>query len=584
MIAREVDAAARPAADVMRLGPAAAPSPHDRRGLVDRDPAPGPGWSAAMPVTTRYARSKGTSIAYQVVGQGARDIVLVPCAISHVESLWEEPRFVRFVGRLASFGRVMLFDKRGTGLSDPTPADEPLTLEQRMDDLLAVLDAAGSERAVVLGVSFGSALAALFAATHPRRTAALIMYGGVAKRTWAPDYPWAPTDEEHERYRERIGHEWGGPFDLERFAPSLLGDERFRSWWAAYLRRGASPAAALATDRVSAETDIRDVLPRIQAPTLVLHRAGDRLTNAAEGRYLAARIAGAAFVELPGGDHIPFAGDQDALLDEVESFLTGSRPAPRVEGMLATVLVAELIDPARTAAQLGDGRWGDLRAAYRALVRETIDWFRGRAVSESLDGVVATFDGPARAIRCAEAIAEGARRLGLRQRSGLHTGAVEISGREVGGLAVHVASRIAAHAEAGEVLVSGTVKDLVAGSGLAFEDVPDRDVAGLPTGWTLARVARATALGVATGATPEPLSEAMPAPPSSLSPREREVATLLTRGLSNRQMAEELAISVATVERHVANILAKLGHRSRAQIAAWAVGQGTPRVQLVAPS
>ena len=529
---------------------------------------------------TRYAKSGEVNIAYQVVGDGPLDLVFVMGWVSHLDYFWEEPRFARFLRRLASFSRLILFDKRGTGLSDRVPLDALPTLEQRMDDVRAVLDAAGSDRAALLGISEGGPLSALFAATYPERTAALVMYGAYATRTWKPDFPWAPTPEERQRYFDQVEATWGSVDELATLAPSLMHDAPFRTWWAAYCRRCASPGAALALARMNTEVDVRHVLPAIHVPTLVLHRSGDRDILADGSRYLAARIPTARYVELPGADHLPFVGDQDALLAEVEQFLTGVRPVPEPETVLATVLVAEAVGAAEQAARLGDRRWGEFQAAHRALVREELARYQARQLTATLEGVVAAFDGPGRAIRCAEAVVAGADRLGLPVRAGVHTGELAVVGDELAGVAVHLAARVAAQAGPGQVLVSNTAKDLVAGSGLAFEPVGDRVFPGLPGEWGLYRVASGpTAVPPTT-----PGAAATDHPPathaaSGLSRREREVAALLALGLSNRQVADELAIAPATVERHVANILTKLGMRSRAQVAAWAVAQGLFRTR-----
>ena len=527
---------------------------------------------------TRYAKSGEVSIAYQVIGDGPLDLVFVMGWVSHLDYYWEEPRFARFLRRLASFSRLILFDKRGTGLSDRVPLDALPTLEQRMDDVRAVMDAAGSERAALLGVSEGGPLCALFAATYPERTAALVMIGCYARRLWAPDYPEGRPLAEHDRFLEEIERDWGGPVGLDRRAPSLVGDSDFSAWWAKYLRMSASPGAAAALTRMNALIDVRPVLPSIAVPTLIVHRTGDRSIAVAAGRSMAARIPGARYVELPGDDHLPFVGDQDAVLAEVEQFLTGVRPVPDPETVVATVLVAETVGAAETAARLGDRRWGELHAAHRALVQEELARYQARQLTATLEGIVATFDGPGRAVRCAAAVVAGANRLGLPMRAGLHTGELAVVGEELAGVAVHLAARVGAQAGPGQVLVSNTVKDLVAGSGLDFDPVGDRVFSGLPGEWRLFRLAtgappsRPAASPVTTGERDVAAQAA-----SNLSRREREVAALLALGLSNRQVADELVIAPATAERHVANILTKLGFRSRAQVAAWAVAQGLLR-------
>jgi pimeloyl-ACP methyl ester carboxylesterase len=381
---------------------------------------------------TRYARSDELHIAYQVVGAGPRDLVLVPPFVSHVEHYWEDPLVSRFLGRLASFSRLILFDKRGTGLSDRVPPDRLPTLEQRMDDVRAVLDAVGSARAALFGPSEGGPMSALFAATYPRRTSALVLYGTFASTIRDAAYPWAMDPEERRKVIEAIPDHWGQGTYADLLAPSLTGDERFRSWWARLERLGASPGAAMALRRMNGQIDVRPTLPAIRVPTLVLHRTGDLDTSIEEGRYLAAHIPGARFVDLPGADHLPWAGDQDALLDEVEEFLTGTRPAAEPDRVLATVLFTDIVASTERAAELGDRRWRDLLFSHHAIVRRELERFRGRQVKTVGDGVLATFDGPARAVRCACAIRDGVRGLGLSLRAGLHTGECELIGDDVG--------------------------------------------------------------------------------------------------------------------------------------------------------
>lgn len=440
---------------------------------------------------TRYTKSGDVNIAYQVTGRGPLDLVFVDGWVSHLEYAWEHPSFARFLDRLGSFSRLIRFDKRGTGLSDPVV--ELPTLEQRMDDVRAVMDAVGSERAALFGWSEGGSMCALFAATYPKRTSALILCGAFAKRIWSPDYPWAPTPEERQRFFDAIETGWGGVVDLETLAPSTADDPQFRDWWSTYLRLGASPGAALAHARMNTEIDIRHVLKTIRVPALVLHRSGDQDAKVEEGRYIAAQIPGAKFVELPGRDHLPFVGDADALLDEVEEFLTGVRTSPEAERILATVLFADIVESTKRATELGDRRWRDLLEAYYALIRRHLAAFRGREIDTTGDGLLATFDGPARAIRCACAIRDAARGLGIEVRAGLHTGECEVIGPKLGGIAVHIGARVASLAGAGEVLVSSTVKDLVAGSGLRFEDRGAHALKGVEGEWRLFAVAEVTA-------------------------------------------------------------------------------------------
>ena len=423
------------------------------------------------PPETMYARSGEVNIAYQVVGDAPLDLVFVMGWVSHMEYFWREPSFARFLRRLSSFSRLILFDKRGTGLSDRVPINRLPTLEQRMDDVRAVMDAAGSERAALCGVSEGGPMCSLFAATYPEKTSALVMIGTYAKRVRDADYPWAPSVEERQHFFEEIRRHWGGPVGLEERAPSAADDPRFREWWATYLRMGASPGAALALTQMNAEIDVRHVLPSIHVPTLVIHRSEDQCLKVEEGRYVAERIPGARYVELPGRDHLPFVGDQDAILDEVEEFLTGARHTPEPDRVLATVLFTRIADAQeQRTAWPGVGLRQGLIQRLRAYVRKEIEWFRGREIDMVGDRPLAIFDGPARAVRCAYAIVEYASRLGVEMRAGLHTGECDVVDGKVTGIAAEIGVQVANRAAAGEVLVSNTVKDLVAGSGINFED------------------------------------------------------------------------------------------------------------------
>lgn len=523
--------------------------------------------AAPAPSQTRYARSGEVHIAYQVVGSGPLDLVFVMGWVSSIDWYWAEPRVARFLRRLSSFSRLILFDKRGTGLSDRV-AELP-TLEQRMDDVRAVMDAAGSPRAALVGISEGAAMCALFAATYPQRTAALVIYGGYAKRLWDPDYPWAPTRAERQQFFDAIEQGWGGVVDLETLAPSVVDDEQFCRWWAAYLRRSASPGAALDLARMNTEIDLRAILPAIRVPTLIMHRTGDRDIDVGGARYLAEHISGATYVEMPGEDHLVFVGDQEPILREVELFLTGALPVPQPDRILATLLITGISGAAATAVRLGDQAWGELVAAHDALVREHVAQFRGREEKKMIGGFLATFDGPARAIRCASAIVAAGRGLGIAIRAGLHAGECELSGGELGGVALQIAERVFDRAAPGEVVVSSTVKDLVAGAGIEFAEIDTRLLTGPASGWRLYRVLPGAQSGHPAPSVPADVDFARP--PTALSQREREVAVLVARGRSNRQVADELAISPTTVARHVANILGKLGYHSRAQIAAWAV-------------
>lgn len=436
---------------------------------------------------TKYARNGGISIAYQVFGEGAVDLVYVPGWVSHVEHMWEDPSYARFLHRLGGFTRVLMFDKRGTGLSD---RDVGLpTLEERMDDVRAVMDTVGSRRAAIFGHSEGGNMSALFAATYPERTVALITFGIFAKRIWAPDYPWAPTPHEREKLFRLMEQDWGGNVDMETYAPSRAGDAAFANWWATNLRLGASPGAALALARTNTQIDIRAILPTINVPTLVLHRRGDRDANIEEGRYIARHIPNARFVELDGDDHLMWVGDSDAVLGEIEAFLTGVRRGPEIDRVLVTILYTDIVDSTTRAIELGDRRWHDLLSQHHRIVREELARFRGREVNTAGDGFVAAFDGPARAIRCSLAIVQAVRRLGIDIRAGIHTGECDVSGDSLAGIALHIGARVAAMGGAGEVLVSRTVKDLVAGSGIEFADRGHHVLRGVPGEWSIFAVA-----------------------------------------------------------------------------------------------
>jgi pimeloyl-ACP methyl ester carboxylesterase len=439
--------------------------------------------------TTRYARSGTVSIAYQVVGDGPRDLVNVAGWVSHLEAGWDEPRQARFRRRLASFSRLILFDKRGTGMSDRVADRDLPTLEERMDDVRAVMDAADSERAAIVGQSEGGGMAMLFAATYPERTTALITIGAYSRRIWDPEYPWAPTPEERQQFFDWIEGNWGGEVDPSTLAPSLALDEAFKQELARYFRLSASPGSALALAKMNTQIDVRQVLPTIRVPTLVLHRTGDMDANIAEGKYIAERIPGAKFVELPGVDHLPWAGNQEDILDEIEEFLTGIRPVPQPDRMLATVLFTDIVGSTERAASLGDKAWRDALEQHHALVRRELAHFRGQEISTTGDGFLATFDGPARAVRCAVTIRDRLRESGLEVRAGVHTGECERMGDNIGGLAVHIGARVAGLAGPGEVLASSTVKDLVSGSGIVFEDRGSQSLKGVPGEWRLFRVA-----------------------------------------------------------------------------------------------
>jgi pimeloyl-ACP methyl ester carboxylesterase len=432
---------------------------------------------------TRYARSGDVSIAYQVVGDGPFDLVYVPGWVSNIELMWDEPDYAAFLERLASFSRLIIFDKRGTGLSDPVPLDQLPTLEERMDDVRAVMDAVGSERAALLGHSEGGNMCVLFSATYPDRTRALVLIGCYAKRVPSEDYPWAPAVADREREIEDTERRWGS-LDLYRaLAPSKANDEVFERWVGRYFRQSASPKAAAALLRMNTKIDVREILPAIRVPTVLIYRTHDSDVDVDEGRYIADRIPGARFVELPGADHMMWTGDPAAILDEIEEFLTGVRRGPEPDRVLATVLFTDVVGSTELATRLGDRAWRDLLARHHAAVRRELDRWRGREVDTAGDGFLATFDGPARAIRCAVAAVASVRGLGMEIRAGVHTGEVEVANGDLRGIAIHIGSRVSGLAGPSEVLVSRTVADLVAGSGIVLVDRGEHELRGVPGSW-----------------------------------------------------------------------------------------------------
>jgi pimeloyl-ACP methyl ester carboxylesterase len=435
-----------------------------------------------MEAETRYARSGELWIAYQVVGDGPFDLLWAPGYLSHLEQNQWWPPYAAFVERMASFSRLITFDRRGSGLSD-----RPLSLgsfEEMTDDITAVLDAASSERAALFGGAEGGPMCALYAATFPERTTALVLGASYARRTRAPDYPWGLDEEAQERILAGYTTRWGTDrFGLRALAAGAAEDPDFREWYAQACRFAGTPASAEAWFRTTMEIDVRNVLPAIRVPTLVVHRTGDPVIPVEAGRYLAEHIPGAKLVELPGGDHFPFVGDTDALLDEVEEFLTGTRPSRQPDRVLATVLFTDIVDSTRLAADLGDRSWTSLLADHNRVVKAELERFRGKPVRSEGDGTLSTFDGPARAVQCACSIRDRVRELGIEIRAGLHTGEIELAESGVEGIAVHIGARIAALAGAGEVLTSSTVKDLVVGSGIAFEDRGTHGLKGVPGEW-----------------------------------------------------------------------------------------------------
>lgn len=448
-----------------------------------------------MTPETRYAKtSDGVHIAYQVVGGGPVDMVFVMGWASNIEALWEEPAVARFFNRLGSFARLIVFDKRGTGLSDRVPEDRLPSLEVRMDDARAVMDAVGTQRAVIFGVSEGGPMATVFAATYPARTIALALFGTAACWKPADDYPFpASSDAEFERSLEHIDRLWGTrEYAAEAIrtwaAPSLEGDERATEWLANYTRRAASPGAAIALARMNRGIDVRAALPAIHVPTLVLAREHDPDFPVEETRWMADRIRGARFLELPGEDHFFWVGDQAAILDEIERFVAATRGEEvDLDRVLGTVLFTDIVGSTAKAVELGDVGWRKLVDRHHGTVRALIGRFRGTEVDTAGDGFFATFDGPARAVRCGQAISAAVRDLGLEVRAGVHTGELETASGKVRGIAVNIGARIGALAEPSEVLVSSTVRDLVSGSGLVFEDAGEHTLKGLPDPWRLYR-------------------------------------------------------------------------------------------------
>jgi class 3 adenylate cyclase len=440
-----------------------------------------------VPPETRYAKSGDVNIAYQVTGDGPLDIVLVPGWVSHLDADWDHPDVAHFLNRLANFSRLIRFDKRGTGLSDRSVGLPDL--ETRMDDVRAVMEAVGSERAALLGYSEGGPMCCLFAATYPARVSALVLYGSYAKRRDPDDdYPWAATWESRQEYAREVERDWGVTADIDRMGPHA--DRSMIEWWVRRGRAAASPGTARDLILMNSQIDVRHVLPAIGAPTLVMHRVGDADSRWEEGRYLAEHVPGARFVLFEGGDHLPWING-DEILDEVEEFLTGVRRGPEPDRLLATVLFTDIVGSTERASELGDRAWRDLLERHHAVVRKELERFRGREVDTAGDGFLATFDGPARAIRCGRSILDGLFALGLEVRAGLHTGECELLGEKVTGVAVHTGARIAARAAAGEVLVSSTVKDLVAGSGIEFEERGTEVLKGVPGEWRLYAVSRA---------------------------------------------------------------------------------------------
>ena len=507
----------------------------------------------------RYARSGDVNIAYQVVGDGPIDLVLTFGWVSHLAYIWEEPAIARFLDRLGSFTRLILYDKRGTGMSDrvyPLP-----TLEQRMDDLRAVMDAAGSERAAVFGISEGGVVSALFAATYPERTSQLIINGSYPSRLLRPGYPWGIPPDEFEKRIAGVQEIWGRGFTMQGYAPSQLDNPEVVSWWNRFTQFSASPKDAEDLMRMNNLIDIGGILPSIKVPTLIIHANRDKVAPIEAGRYFAEHIPGSRLLELDSIDHWFYFLDADTVIAAIQEFLTGVPATRAPETMLATVLCTQVAQAGAHAVWLGGRQWHDLVDRHHAVVRRALARYVGREVEAGEQGITAVFDGTARAIRCALEIRDELLELGLRIRAGLHAGECEVAGGRPRGVALHVASGLMAAAQPGEVLVTSTVKDLVVGSGLEFAERGTRTFTDVPGSWGLFAAGRDQVAPV------ELVESAQPA--SALSKREQEVAQLLARGMSNREIAERLFLSERTVDNHVHHILSKLGFDSRVQIATW---------------
>ena len=436
-----------------------------------------------MAPAARYAKSGDLHIAYVVEGDGPIDLVWVPSSISQVEHLWEDPVIAEALERVKSFSRLITFDRRGSGLSDPIVGVP--TLEEQMDDVLAVMNAAGSERAAVFGTLEGGTMATLFAATYPELTTALILYATFARTTPTEGYDFPPPVEERDQRLAFSAEHWGEGIVASGIAPSRADDPAFRDWAGRIERLAASPGTIRRIFDFMGRLDTRHVLPSVRVPTLVMHRRDDSFLMVDHSRYIAAQIPGARYVELEGSDNLFAVGDSEAVIGEVEEFLTGARHAREPDRMLATVLFTDIVGSTERAAELGDARWRAQLEQHDRLIRRALERNRGREIKRTGDGFLATFDGPARAIRCAASIADGVESIGMKVRAGLHTGECEVMNGDVGGLAVHIAARVMACAGAGEVLVSSTVRDLVVGSGIDFEDRGARELKGVPGEWRL---------------------------------------------------------------------------------------------------
>ena len=438
-----------------------------------------------MTPETQFAQNQEVTIAYQVFGDGPNDLLIIPGWLSNLDIFWEEPRVVRFFLALASFSRVIIIDRRGTGLSDRVA---PPTIEIQMDDVIAVMDAANSKSATLLGYSEGAQMCTLFAATYPERTTSLIVVGGSAKTVKSDDYPIGPDRADIEFWFTEVEKEWGGPIAIDSLTPSLVNDEKHRRWLAKFFRSSASKADAIALLKMGLGIDLRAVLPSISAPTLVLHAQGDLTCHIDRGRDLANRIPNAKFVEMECSDHAPYGSCSDRIVREIEAFLGNGQKAYVTDRVLTTVLFTDIVDSTKLAVDMGDVIWSDLLEEHHEAVRHALEIFRGHEVKTTGDGFHATFDGPARAIQCAAAIRESTRRLGLNLRIGVHTGECEIRGESLEGMAIHVAARVSAMAPGGDILVSRTVKDLVSGSGIEFDDFGTHSLKGITDEYQLFKV------------------------------------------------------------------------------------------------
>jgi pimeloyl-ACP methyl ester carboxylesterase len=438
-----------------------------------------------VPPETRYAKTGDVHIAYQVFGDGPIDMVLATEFWHTIEAQWDLPELARFLERLGSFTRAISFDQRGSGISDPVAMGELSTLDVWMEDIDVVMDEVGSESAVLYGIGGGGTMSMLYAATRPHRVSGLVLVNSFARLSRAPDYPWGRAPELEEEVLDVMRTGWGKGVFLDLVAPSRVGDEEFRKWWARYQRIGASPGTVLSMRKMIGQIDVRDVLPSIRAPTLVLHRAETPWNRVEHGRYLAEHIPGARLVEVPGVDHLSFADDAEPILRETQQFVAGIAGPPKSDRQLSTVLFTDIVRSTELAAELGDRRWREVLEEQRAVVRRELAVFQGREIDTAGDGFLATFDGPARAIQCACGVRDAVRGLGIEIRAGLHTGEVEVLRDGLAGVAVHIGQRVLASAEPGEVLVSSTVKDLTAGSGLEFEDRGLHALKGVPEEWRL---------------------------------------------------------------------------------------------------